>query len=309
MTRPIVASAVVILLGLALSPAHAAKVYIDEPRPFGHFIGEVVTRTVTVELDPGEESVLPASIPRKGPVAYWLELRDIWVDDKTADGGGLSMRLDYQGFYSALQPKVLDIPGFKLRVRSAGGELRAVTVPPAKVLYSPLREIVPEENPVVPADILRPDAMAAALPERPHRRSALLAAALVGLLALLLAHRYSLFPFGTRSGRPFTRAARAMRWTTANHEVDDHRYRELLLVVHRAIDEAAGRRVLLTDLDQIARTNAAIDEHRGRVAGFFKASRVAFFSGRTSEAREELPATELQELMDDLAAAERRLAV
>lgn len=309
MTRLIVHALAAYLFGFALSSAQAAKVYIEEPRPFGHFIGDVVTRHVTVELEPGEDRVLPASLPRKGPVAYWLELRDITVDNKTAEGGRLSMRLEYQGFYSALQPKVLEIPGFKLRVRSVGGEQSDLMVPAVKVMFSPLREIVPEEKPDDPADALRPDASATPLRERPHRLATLIAAVALGVLSLLLAHRYSVFPFGARRGRPFTRAAREFGRAMVVDDVDDDRYRELLLVMHRAIDEAAGRRVLPTDLNEIASSNAAIDEHRDRVEGFFNASKDAFFSGRTSDARESLPATNLKRLMDDLAAAERRLAI
>lgn len=309
MTRRVMPALVMCFIGLSLLPARAAKVYINEPRPFGHFIGDIVTRHIVVELEPGEVAVDPASIPRKGPVAYWLDLRDVSVDDKTDNGGRLSLGLEYQGFYSALQPKILEIPGFKLRVRSVGGSARNVSVPPARVMFSPLREIVPETKPDNPADEMRPDASAAALPERAYRIKALLAAVAVCLAGLLLAHRYSVFPFRTRRGRPFTRAARQIGWDIAEEDIDDDRYRELLLVIHRAIDETAGRRVLPTDLNEIATNFAAIDENRDHVEDFFNVSKVAFFSGRTSDAREKLPATNLKKLIVDLAAAERRLAV
>ncbi len=309
MTRAVMPAVVVCFIGLSLFPAHAAKVYIDEPRLFGHFIGDIITRRIIVELEPGGESVDPASIPRKGHVAYWLDLRDVNVDDKTDDAGRLSLDLEYQGFYSALQPKILEIPGFKLRVRSTEGSPRSVSVPPARVMFSPLREIVPETKPDNPAEEMRSDAAAIALPERAHGIKALLAAIAVCLSGLLLTHHYSVFPFRTRRSRPFTRAARQIAWDIAEDDMDDRRYRELLLVIHRAIDETVGRRVLPTDLNEVARNYAAIGENRTRVQEFFDASKVAFFSGRTSDARKELPATNLKRVIDDLASAERRFAI
>jgi mxaA protein len=61
-----------LLLGVLLT---AATVTMAEPRAYGHAIGDLVERRATIDLPRGA-SVAEASLPRRGRVDVWLELRE-----------------------------------------------------------------------------------------------------------------------------------------------------------------------------------------------------------------------------------------
>ncbi|GJE62541.1 hypothetical protein MPOCJGCO_4674 [Methylobacterium trifolii] len=56
-----------------------------------------------------------ASLPRPGPVAYWLDLRAVAVEEtRQGDGNRIRLRLTYQSFYAALDARTLEMPGASL---------------------------------------------------------------------------------------------------------------------------------------------------------------------------------------------------
>ncbi len=190
----------------AATQAQVRAVDLYAPRAFGYAIGDIVAHRVEIELD-GAYRLDPASLPQPHALNYWLELKDVRVEDHGPDGGArrYTINLVYQTFYAPLEPKRLDIPA--LALSAVSGEHRAaVTVPAWSFLMSPLREIVATGPGQTMA--LRPD-----IPPRPiptaRTLHALIATAAVAALALAaLVWQMGWWPFN-RLAQPAVRASRA----------------------------------------------------------------------------------------------------
>ena len=294
------AAAILLLLAI-LSGSAAAQVRSVEvraPRAFGYVLGDLVEAQADIAVDPGF-ALQRASLPRPGPVTYWLDLREIGVEER---GGRLRLRLTYQTFYAALDARQLEVPGFSVTLESgaAGGLTTAkAEIPGWSLGMSPLREIQPEKRDD-PVEYLRPDGRTPRLDPLPAERAALAALALAVLTLALLA--YDRAWFGRRRGRPFARAARALRRLGRD---DEGGYREALRLVHRGLDETDGRRVLADDLPGFLARHPAFDAEGTALARFFAASRRAFFGRQVAGARADWPRSELEASLRRLAAAER----
>ena len=297
-------AALAVLAALALAERAAAEVravYAHEPRAFGYFLGDTLTRTVEIETGADDE-IVPASLPRPGASTYWLELRAL---DRSAaprgDGRVHTLTLTYQAFYAAIDPRKVTIPATGITVRGPAGSDTA-TIPPFTFVMSPLREIFPEKSGGTAETAMQPDAAPEPRRSGALRTAALVAAALSALFLTLLARDLAWWPFHRRPVRPFSRAAREIGGALARR---DGGYRGALLALHRAFDAAAGHRLLAADLDGFL---AAHPEHgavRDEVERFFAASRTVFFGEAEREAAISLPPSELKELAAMLARQER----
>lgn len=274
-----------------------------EPRGFGHFLGDVIKRQVVIVLAPGAE-LEQGTLPRPGPVNYWLELHDIAVSEEAvSDGTRVRISLTYQAFYSALDPRKLEIPALTLTVADAEGSEQA-EVPPFHFVMSPLREVFPGKESDPKGIVLRPDApphfMSTAGP-----RTAVVIALPVALAALVaLALHYAWWPFHRRPSRPFTEAARFLRTHAAALDGEGG-YRAALLKLHRAFDRAAGRRVLPDDLPAFLATHPQFAPLSDDIKRLFVSSRTAFYANDIASARSQMPLGELTDLGSRLGAAER----
>ncbi len=287
-----------LILQTAAAAAQVRSVELRTPRSFGYVLGDLLQVRIDIALDPGS-TVQRASLPKPGPVTYWLDLRDVAVERMA---GGIRLRLTYQSFYAALDARRLEVPGFTVALasESPGGTTTAqAEIPPWSFGVSPLREVQPEKRDD-PADYLQPDGRARRLDPEPAAMAALVLAGL-GLLALgLLA--YDRAWFGRRRGRPFALAARRLRRLA---ETDPDGYREALRLIHRGLDETDGRRLLADDLPAFLDRHPAFRPEGESLGRFFEASRRAFFGREVQAAREGWPWPELQAALRRLAAAER----
>ncbi len=314
-------SATLALLALGATPCFAAveAVNVYDPRRFGYFIGDTLERRVEIITNGGTE-LFTAALPRPGPVTYWLDL--IAIDDKAREEQGRQIHditLKYQNFYSALEATNLDIPAFPLKFKnphsvapdgsapadaSASGNYVA-SVPALKLVVSPLRNIVlddlmPEKTGEI-SDVMRPDAIPQEIWTVPKER--LLAMSLIALAAsggLLLWH-YAIWPFSRRRNRPFTQADRQIRAIGGSNAP----YREALLVLHRALDEAAGRRVFSGDVSTFIAKHRNFTNLAPRLRDFFENSRLYFFSDDRAAAEQRFPIENVRMLVADLAREER----
>jgi mxaA protein len=289
----------VLVLQSGFAVAQVRSVEVRVPRGFGYFLGDLLQARVDIALEPGT-TVQQASLPRPGPVTYWLDLRDVAVE---RIAGGLRLRLTYQSFYAALDARRLEVPGFTVALsdETPGGTTTAQAEIPAWTFgVSPLREVQPEKRDD-PADYLQPDGRTRRLDPEPATFAALglagLALPALGLLAWDRAW------FGRRRGRPFARAARHLRRLP---EAGEEGYREALRRIHRGLDETDGRRLLADDLPVFLDRHPAFRGEGEALARFFEASRRTFFGREVETAREIWPWPELQAAARRLAAAERR---
>ncbi|KAB1074462.1 nonribosomal peptide synthetase MxaA [Methylobacterium planeticum] len=286
--------------------AQVRSVEVRTPRPFGYFLGDLVQAQVDIVADSGF-SVQAASLPKPGPVAYWLDLRDVGVAQvDLADARRIRLSLTYQNFYAALDARALEIPGFAVTLanESHGGTTTAIAQVPAWMLnVSPLREVQPpaRENPV---DYVRSDGRVAALDVAPALRAAGTLLGLAALALILLGWHRAWWPFGARPGRAFAIALRRLAGLSRRPDADAA-YREALLSLHRGFDETDGRRVLADDLLGFLDRHPAFRPLNAPLTRFFAASRLAFFGGATAAARGDWSLAEVEETARRLAAAER----
>lgn len=297
------------LLLLAPLPASAQVrgVELRTPRAFGYFQGDLVQVQAEIRTDPGFSLQRP-SLPKPGPVTYWLDLREVKAEEsRGADGAPvIRLRLTYQDFYVALDARTLEVPGFPVTVESTGvnGSTTAVAQVPAwKIGVSPLREVQPERRDD-PAEYLRPDGRAPRLDPRPALASAAGFLALAVLALGLLAYDRAWWIFGTRRGRPFAQALKTLGRAKRRSQGEDL-YREALLALHRGLDATDGRRVLADDLPDFLGRHPAFQAQAGGLQNFFSASRLAFFGRDTAGAGTTFPLPAIEALLRRLGAAER----
>jgi mxaA protein len=280
----------------------APTITITAPRDIGFFAGDLITADVTIAALEGA-TVDHASLPMPGPLAYWLDLRAIAVEEH---GHGrerrIVLRLEYQNFYVALDARRMEIPGFTVRL-TAGSAVETVEAPPWTIGVSPLREVAPpaQED---PKTYLQPDRAAPRL-DTGRWWDAAGALAIATLLALvLLAFDRAWWPFHRRPARHFAAAVRRLRGLRGRSDTEEA-YLEALLILHRALDRADGRRILADDVPAFLDRHIVFAPLRPRLETFFQASRRAFFGSAPDKARRDLSFEDLQVLGRDMAVAER----
>jgi mxaA protein len=306
MTRVLMVLVALCLVAAGVALASAPKLSISETRPFGYFLGDAIHRELVLRVGPGD-SLDMASIPRPGPLNYWLELS---AADLTTSSEGddtlYRLSLTYQTFYAPLDPRRLTIPAFKLKFSGAQGA--EVAVPEFTFLTSPMRQLFTDKGQSSDTVLaLRPDRTAPLLPTG-RERTLMLVSAAVALAALAgLAWHNAWWPFHWRPARPFTEAARYLR-THGAHLQGAGGYRVALLKLHRAFDLAAGQRVLADDVAEFLQQHPEFGPYRADVERLFASSRQAFFANDVENARSAMSLPALTELSARLGAAERRAA-
>ncbi|MCF4129550.1 nonribosomal peptide synthetase MxaA [Methylobacterium sp. SyP6R] len=287
--------------------AQIGSVVVRSARPFGLFVGDRFGATVEIEAADGF-SPQAASLPKPGPLTYWLDLTHVAVAPGPARDGNRLWRLSltYQTFYAALDVRRLDVPAFTVTFASEAP--RATTsavaeVPSWPISVSPLREIQPP--PVAdPVEYLRPES------PNPRRDPALplalawafAALSLAGLLAL--ARDRAWWPFRHRPARAFAAAWRQIRRLMTRRDAEAA-YREALLALHRGLDRTDGRRVMGEDLAGFLVRHPAYAALAQPLDRFFRASREVFFGRDPSVAQRDWPLPDLVATARRLAAAER----
>jgi len=262
------------LAGWMATAACAAQLEVQtqDPRAFGWQLGDVVLRTVTVEVPEG--LVLDeASVPQPGARGRALELRSVARRDAAQDGGRRhELTLAYQVFLSPREPRTLEMPGFRLRF---DGQPRAqeLLVESWPVTVSPL----------TPVDVsyrrglgeLQPDAPPPAFDTASTRLRLLAYGAAALLLAAYLAHVYIGLPWWTRRHRPFTQAWRQVQ--ALGPSSPPEQWRGAWRQVHRALNRTMGEVLFEQDIDRFVKARPRFAPLRAELATFFRQSRLEFF--------------------------------
>jgi mxaA protein len=295
------AGALLAAFSAAPAAAQVSGLQMSGPPPFGILLGDVFT--LRTRLDVAQPFRLErAALPKPGAVTYWLDLRSIEVQESPGPGGSTryDVAAEYQTFYSALETIEQTVPPLTLVVVDGAGKRVERQSASWKFLTSPLRPVATVAGGDGEAYALRPDAAPLWRSLRPAETN--VAAAGVGFVTALalLAWSRAWPPFHRRKSRPFAAAARTISRQARSGEAG---WRTALLVLHRAFDAAAGKRLLGDDLAAFLAARPGFRRHEAAIRSFFSASRRAFFGGRSGMA--DLPPEALARLARDLAAAER----
>ncbi|MBN3765721.1 hypothetical protein [Burkholderia sp. Ac-20365] len=267
MTRiDICATSLACALMIASASVDAEPATVQQPRAFGHVLGDVVTQQVLLGSNDsaGELSAMPST----GRVNAWLERRTPSI---TTDADGRRwLVLDYQVMNSPRAPTVTSTPPLQLRL--ASGKTLDVAASPLSI------------GPLAPLGLadagrlagLQPDRLVAPEPTAPLRRALIMWSALA--VAVMIAWLGWWLWRNQRDARqlPFAKAwARFGKHDDAALEADPDAWRGL----HRALDEAAGHVVLAGAVPELTRQAPHLREFQPQLEQFFQRSSDRFFSG------------------------------
>lgn len=269
---------------LALGPRCAAAVaaaadaailrgVADEPRAFGYQVGDVVRRTLSVDVPAG--LVLDeTSLPRTGARGTALELRALRRSVSWAAGASRErITLDYQVFLAPREVRTLEMPTLTLRYEGQprAQELRfeawPVTVAPLVPVEVSARNGLGE---------LRPDQPPSSIDTEPAqwrlRAYALLLAGLSGYLALV----YFGLPWQGARRRPFGRAWRELRKMAT--QPSPLQWRAACRQLHAAFNQSAGEVLFERGVDRFVARRAAFLPLRADILRFLQLSQREFFA-------------------------------
>ena len=291
------------LLLAAIAPpaaAFAPEVYVDPVRAYGYFIGDTVTH-VAIVTAPEPFAVEQASLPRPREVEYWLTLRSVEIAPRDVGGdAGYEITTVYQTFYAPLEPSRREVPAYDVRLAAEDGSSAEIAIPAFTFVTAPLRPILDPTT----RDQMAPDGAYRSVPTGAERGglAAGLAVAFVGLLGLAVHQAWP--PFHTRSARPLTRAARAVRRAAAGG-AGPGRDAAMYLALHRGLDAAHGRPLLAEDLAGFLAARPEFAPLGDRLSDFFTRSAGIFFGAGASGGAGDVSTVDVPGLARALAAIER----
>jgi mxaA protein len=257
-------------LSCAADPAET-RITVREPLPYGHQIGDLLVREITVAPAAGTRVAIKA-LPKPGRAGTWLELRRI---DHEATRDGTRLRVEYQVTNVPDAVRTVSLPGFEVPLDN-GDKVVRLPINPSFVTIAPMtpgtvlgRDRLVDVQEDVQAPLL--DTLAA---EARIRNTEL--ACLLPLLALL----YCWTPWERllRPQRPFARALReASRLRGAG---DEAFWPAALKAMHRALDATAGRTVFPGETARLVARHSGYARLEAEIAFWLDASRGVFFGGR-----------------------------
>lgn len=268
----------------AVSLQSSIEATVQQPRPFGYFIGDILTQRVLLEAA-GRE--LEPTLPRAERVGVWFERRPARIETADEDGKRWLV-LEYQIVNAPQEVTTIELPS--LEIRDAIGE-RALFVPALSIEVAPLTD---SASSVDLAQALRADRASPHIATRPiwRRAIALGSACAVTLAAWLVWVGWR--NWVARREQPFARA-----WVEL-HALDELAP-EAWQALHRAFDRTAGRVVQSGTLAALFQTAPHLSPLRARIEQFYVQSSELFFGGGLPDG-----ALSVRELCRDLRQLERR---
>src|SRR5512146_2819456 len=131
-------------------------VNVQQPRAFGHVIGDRLEQRISVRAPPGF-ALDPRSLPRAGRTGLWLELAPPHLTSDAAGGATrYRLTLDYQIINVPEQVRTIDMPAVELSFSGPGGPVTAgieewpVTIAPITPAYVLARAGLPQTQPDAP---------------------------------------------------------------------------------------------------------------------------------------------------------------
>ena len=262
------AAALLLVVGSAV--AHAAPDTLTatqhDPRAFGYFVGDVVTRRIDIQTPAGLQ-LDEESLPRVGRQGQALELRRVTWDSRHA-----TLTMDYQVFIAPREVRTLEMPPVSLRF---AGTPRAQTlrIDAWPVTVAPLAPV--EASPRNGLGELRPDAAAPLIDTRFARGRLAVYGVIAALLLAYLAHVYLALPWWARRVRPFGRAYGELRGLSASSSPEQ--VRAGLQALHQALNLTAGQVLFEQGVSAFVETHPQFKPMQAEWLEFFQRSRGAFF--------------------------------
>ena len=284
-------AAVLTLAMTAGAAGAAAAATVEQPRAFGHVIGDVLTQRVLLEQ--AGQPLQPGALPSTARIDLWLERRPSRIE--TDADGRRWLAIDYQVINAPRALTAISLPA--LSIATASGP--ALALPAWPISIGPLTPLeLLGEGDLQP---LRPDRPVAALPTFAVERQ--LKFSLLALLAVLAAW---LGWWAWRNRREARQLPFANAWRELNR-IDDPASPEAWRVLHRALNRSAGRVVHGASLPQLLADAPYLRPLQPRLEDFYRESTRRFFFAESAAAPAQPQAAyPLRPLCRDLRNAEKR---
>lgn len=250
----------------AASEAPIAEVaVVEQPRPFGYVLGDVITQRVLLRAADADFS--PAELPGAQRINVWFERRKPRIE--TASNRTRWLAVDYQIINTPQVLETVSLPAWTLK-SSNGAKLEIPAWPISIAALTPVATA-----PRITGE-LRPDRAAPTIDTAPINRQLMIWAAAFLLAAVAWFGWVQQRNYRERSNKPFARA-----W----HEINrmDENAPEAWRALHRAFDLAAGRVVQTENLPLLFAQAPHLADLRARIEQFFKQSSERFFGEATPE--------------------------
>ena len=274
---------IISFIGLILMPATEAAIRQKQdilPRNFGYLIGDIVKRTIVLEID-HPHMLDQKQIPELGKINRWLELRKNNLKiNKHKNFSRYELELEYQIFNSEPGHAEIFLPGFDLIVTTSERTLPMVFHDRSIRMMS-----VTEDDPSRSLEFL--DLQPPISPQQVSESSSWLklSFALFGicLSLLFLIYIYAVLPWVGKLHGPFAQAVRKLRGLrkVADTKNDSHK---ALKHIHAAFNQTYGKVLLHDDLEIFFQKQPAFRKLRSELTDLFSHSRAVFFDEpKTSE--------------------------
>lgn len=267
--------------GQPASQQPAITVSVQQPRAFGHVIGDELQQRVTLRA-PAGFALDPKTLPRAGRTGLWLQLAPPRLrSGKCGAGTRYALTLDYQIINAPEQVRTVELPELDLVFSRRGTRLTAtvdewpITIAPITPAYvlarAGLKEMQPDARPMMPGT------------GRYMALTLLWAAAIVAIVAGTVVRRRGI-PWLRRGARPFAQAAHDIA-KLARLPPDRAGYRGGLQRLHRAFDTAAGHAVFGEHLAPLFAARPELLGLRAEIEQFYAASQREFFGTHAAPPR------------------------
>ena len=279
------------LLVFAVAAGTASAATVEQPRAFGHVIGDVLTQRVLLEQ--AGRPLQPGALPSAARIDLWLERRPSRIE--TDAEGRRWLAIDYQVINAPRALTAVSLPA--LSIATASGEPLALPAWPISI--GPLTPLeVAAQGDLQP---LRPDRPVAPLPT--YALGQQLKFSVLALLAVLLAW---LGWWGWRNRREAQQLPFANAWRELKR-IGDPASPEAWRVLHRALNRSAGRVVHHASLPQLMAEAPYLQPLQPRLEEFYREStRRFFFAESVAAAAQPEGAYPLRPLCRALRDAEKR---
>lgn len=249
----------------------------EEPRAFGHQVGDVVTRIVRIDV-PAGLTLDAESLPAPGRLSAALDLRALSrSDERIAGGTRVRLELVFQVFAAPVAPRIVDLPTLKLRFEG-GGRNQELRVDPWPLAVAPLG---PEAaSPRHGLGELRPDLPPPAADTRKLRAVAAAGVAVAALIGGWLALVYFGLPWWGRRHRPFGLAWRELQAARRRGALGEEAAACATITrrLHAALNASAGHVLFAEGVEAFVAAAPRYAPLQDELLRFFERSRSAFFA-------------------------------
>lgn len=251
----------------ANSPAYTLQVKNPE-RALGHFVGDVLTRTIRLDVDPAYQLAV-GSLPVKGISRHGLELREAAVAPILYRGRvRYIIRLSYQVFGNGAGVKKAALPQETLKFTSKGKSF-TVIVPAWDFSISPLaargnhaieQEMSPYRGPMLVDSGFKQPML-----------TGFVALAVLSLLGLIYINAHAGWLPGM--GGPFAQSYRRLRRMSESQAG----LKEGVASLHRAFNQTYSGNLFAPDIEDFLRQHPQFSAMRQDIEEFFRVSNAILF--------------------------------